>query len=128
MLADFTSDCLREFPDANRKALFFWGRNELYAGDIAYALGDARLDFIAFDTQPQTALEDAFLLQDAADYLIASAGTYAVSWNFSHLLEALGKNTSYLSKDIARLLAEGVLSDEYFFPPPAHAPLSTAPT
>ena len=114
MLADFASDCLREFPDANRKALFFWGRNELYAGDIAYALGDARLDFIAFDTQPQTALEDAFLLQDAADYLIASAGTYAVSWNFSHLLEALDKNTSYLSKDIARLLAEGVLSDDIF--------------
>lgn len=114
MLADFASDCLAEFPEANRKALFLWGRNELYAGDIAEALGDARLDFIAFDTQPQTALEDAFLLRNAADYLIASAGTYAVSWNFSHLLKALDKNTSYLSKDIARLLAEGVLADDIF--------------
>ena len=114
MLADFTQDCLLEFPNANRKALFFWGENQLSGRDIARALDGAELDFIAFNTQPQTSFEDAFFLRNTADYLIASAGTYAVSWNYSRLFSDLSKNTSFLSKDIARLLAEGVLGDDIF--------------
>ena len=112
-LKDFVTDAMAQ-TSADRTALILWGDQYMDAADLADALADAKLDFLAMNTRPYTAFEDLYLLRDAADYLIASGGQYAVSWDYAHLLETLSANTSYLTADITRLLTEGVLGDDLF--------------
>ena len=72
-LSEFVADTLSG-STANRRALFLWGDNPLSAAELAEALKDAKLDLLALNTQPAHAFEDAYVLRDAADHLIAAAG------------------------------------------------------
>ena len=121
MLHDFASDFFEEFP-SDRRAVIFWGEQELPSDDIAEALKGFELDFIAFDTQKYDLFEDAYNLKETADYLIATSSDYSTSWDFSHILYMLSKNSSILCTDISRIINESALLD------PIYSRMSTTPS
>ena len=112
-LSEFVADTLSG-STANRRALFLWGDNPLSAAELAEALKDAKLDLLALNTQPAHAFEDAYVLRDAADHLIAAAGETAVPWDYVGLLAFLEQNPSALVRDLARQVQEGTAAHPVF--------------
>ena len=112
-LSEFVADTLSG-STANRRALFLWGDNPLSAAELAEALKDAKLDLLALNTQPAHAFEDAYVLRDAADHLIAAAGETAVPWDYAGLLSFLEQNPSALVRDLARQVQGGTAAHPVF--------------
>ncbi len=114
-LKEFVASAQEEFP-ASRYALIFWGSLPMDMADIKAALSGSCLDFIGFDTEAVDSAETAYMLQDAADYLIAHTGAYAaMGWNYDTLLSALSQNSSLPTSDIAQIVSEGMSSNEFYF-------------
>lgn len=102
-----------EYP-ADRNALILWdhgggstggyGYDEKFAtagsmslGGINKALkdGGVTFDFVGFDTCLMATVENAFVVSNYADYLVASEETEpGIGWYYTDWLTALGKNTS----------------------------------
>lgn len=112
-LSEFVTDTLSG-STANRRALFLWGDNPLSAAELAEALKDAKLDLLALNTQPAHAFEDAYVLRDAADHLIAAASETAVPWDYAGLLAFLEQNPSALVRDLARQVQGGTAAHPVF--------------
>ena len=124
-LTKFISYCAKNYP-ANRNMLIFWdhgggslsgyGYDEKNASSgsmslagINTALKDAgiRYDFIGFDACLMATLENALMLTDYADYLIASEETEpGVGWYYTDWLTKLGGDTSMPTIEIGKNIVD----------------------
>ena len=124
-LTKFIQYCTRYYP-ANRNELIFWdhgggsisgfGYDEknsssgsMSLGDINTALKDAGItyDFIGFDACLMATMENALMLTQYADYLIASEETEpGVGWYYTDWLTALSKNTSMPTIEIGKNIVD----------------------
>lgn len=119
-LSGFIQYCNANFP-ANRNELILWdhgggsvsgyGYDEKYKngsmnlGGISQALKDGGItfDFIGFDACLMATAETAFMLDDYADYLVASEETEpGIGWYYTEWLNKLGKNTSMPTVEIGK--------------------------
>ena len=112
-LSGFIKWAGKEYP-ANRNALILWdhgggstggyGYDEKFAssgsmslGGINRALrdGGVTFDFVGFDTCLMATVENALVVSNYSDYLVASEETEpGIGWYYTDWLTALGKNTS----------------------------------
>ena len=128
-LTGFIQFCAKNYP-ANRNELIFWdhgggslsgyGYDEKNAnagsmslGGINKALSDAGVtfDFIGFDACLMATLENALMLTNYADYLIASEETEpGVGWYYTNWLTELSKNTSMSTLEIGKNIVDDFVS------------------
>ncbi|MBQ6003581.1 MAG: hypothetical protein IJL16_02460 [Clostridia bacterium] len=113
-LRSFVETSEAEFDSCNRKGLFIIGENKLSSFDMEDALNGADLDFLAINSSSFISFEDAYILRNTADYLISSGAEYCVNWDYANFIAMLANNTSYLCRDIARLLYDGIVTDSIF--------------
>ncbi|MBR2284390.1 MAG: peptidase C11 [Ruminococcus sp.] len=124
-LTKFIQYCTKNFP-ANRNELILWdhggGSVSGYGYDeknkssgsmdltnISKALKNAgaTFDFIGFDACLMATAETALMLDDYADYLIASEETEpGVGWYYTNWLTKLGKNTSMPTIEIGKNIVD----------------------
>lgn len=124
-LVDFLDFCSEHFP-ANRYDLIMWdhgagsvsgyGYDERYPynssmslADIDKALTSAKIkfDFIGFDACLMATLENALMLSQHADYLIASEESEpGIGWYYTDWLNQLSKNTSMSTIQIGKNIAD----------------------
>ena len=128
-LTSFIRYCTENFP-ANRNELIFWdhgggsvtgyGYDEKYASTgsmsldgINKALKDAgtKFDFIGFDTCLMATVENALMLNDYADYMVASEETEpGIGWYYTNWLSKLSSNTSMATVDIGKNIVDDFVS------------------
>jgi len=124
-LTSFIEYCAENYP-ANRNELIFWdhgggslsgygydeknpGAGSMSLAGIDRALKDAgmKFDFIGFDACLMATLENALMLTDYADYLIASEETEpGVGWYYTNWLTNLSKDTSMATIDIGQNIVD----------------------
>lgn len=124
-LTSFIQWCAKNYP-ANRNELILWdhgggsvsgyGYDEKYRSsgsmtldNISKALGDAGVtfDFIGFDACLMATLETGLMLDNYADYLIASEETEpGIGWYYTNWLDSLGKNTSIPTVDLGKMIVD----------------------
>ncbi len=120
-LTSFIRYCNKNFP-ANRNQLIFWdhgggsvsgfgydekksGSGSMDLAEIDNALTDAgvRFDFIGFDACLMATAETALMLNEHADYMIASEETEpGIGWYYTDWLTELGRNTSLPTVEIGK--------------------------
>ena len=124
-LTSFIQWCAQNYP-ANRNELILWdhgggsvsgyGYDEKFKNsgsmtldNISKALSDAGVtfDFIGFDACLMATLETGLMLDDYADYLIASEETEpGIGWYYTNWLNTLGKNTSIATVDLGKAIVD----------------------
>ena len=124
-LAGYIQWCAKNFP-ANRYELILWdhgggsvsgyGYDEKYKSSGSMTLsgikkaldkGGVKFDFIGFDACLMATAETALMLDDYADYMIASEETEpGVGWYYTDWLTALGKNTSLPTVEIGKKIVD----------------------
>lgn len=129
-LSSFIKYCSTNFP-ANRNELVFWdhgggsvtgyGYDEKYASsgsmdlagiDKALKNGGVKFDFIGFDACLMATAENALMLNDYADYLIASEETEpGIGWYYTEWLADFGKNTSRSTLDIGKDIVDSFVTE-----------------
>ena len=133
-LTGFIRYCTQNYP-ANRNMLIFWdhgggslsgygydeknaragsmtlsGINEALAKKALTDVGVV-FDFIGFDACLMATLENALMLTDYADYLIASEETEpGVGWYYTNWLTELSKNTSMPTLEIGKNIVDDFVS------------------
>ncbi len=120
-LSGFIQWCAKNYP-ANRNSLIFWdhgggsvsgyGYDEKYVSsgsmslaeiDEALTDGGVKFDFVGFDACLMATTENALMLTEHADYLIASEETEpGVGWYYTDWLTALSKNPSMPTLEIGK--------------------------
>jgi len=120
-LSDFIQWCSDEFP-ANRNGLIFWdhgggsvsgygydekfqssGSMSLSEIDKALRDGGVKFDFVGFDACLMATAENALMLTEHADYMIASEETEpGIGWYYTNWLTALSGNTSLSTVQIGK--------------------------
>ncbi|WP_026521391.1 clostripain-related cysteine peptidase [Butyrivibrio sp. VCB2001] len=120
-LSSYISWASKNFP-ANRNILIFWdhgggstggyGYDEKFPqagamslGGINKALkdGGVTFDMVGFDTCLMATVENALVVSNYADYLVASEETEpGIGWYYTNWLSALGKNTSMETTQIGK--------------------------
>ena len=129
-LASFIQFCSKNFP-ANRNELILWdhgggsvtgygydeknkssGSMSLAGIKQALKSGGVQFDFIGFDACLMATAETALMLNDHADYLIASEETEpGIGWYYTRWLTNLGKNTSMPTLDIGKNIVDDFVSE-----------------
>ena len=129
-LSDFIKFCTSKYP-ANRNELIFWdhgggsvsgyGYDEKYAkkgsmdlAGISKALknGGTKFDFIGFDACLMATAENALMLNEYADYLIASEETEpGIGWYYTEWVKNFGSNTSMPTVEIGKQIIDGFVSE-----------------
>jgi len=124
-LKEFIRYCTENFP-ANRNELIFWdhgggslsgfgydqkytrsGSMTLSGIDTALAGAGAKFDFIGFDACLMGTCENALMLADYADYLIASEETEpGTGWYYTNWLTSLSDNTSISTVELGRQIID----------------------
>ncbi len=124
-LTRFIKFCQTNFP-ANRNELIFWdhgggsitgyGYDEKHASSGAMSLAGIntalknagmKFDFIGFDACLMATAENALMLSQYADYMIASEETEpGVGWYYSNWLTELSRNTSMPTLQIGKKIAD----------------------
>ncbi len=124
-LAFFIRWCVEHFP-ANRNALILWdhgggsisgyGYDEKYASagamdlaELGRALtdGGVTFDFVGFDACLMATAENALMLTQHADYLIASEETEpGIGWNYTRWLTALSQDPALPTLELGRILVD----------------------
>ncbi|MCR5719368.1 MAG: peptidase C11 [Lachnospiraceae bacterium] len=120
-LVEFVNYCNKNFP-ADRKELIFWdhgggsltgyGYDEKNGNGTSMTLAGinqamksvgTKFDFIGFDACLMATMENALMLTDYADYLIASEETEpGVGWYYTNWLTKLSQNTSMPTVEIGK--------------------------
>lgn len=120
-LTEFIKYCNKHFP-ANRNNLIMWdhgggsvsgygydetntlsGSMDLAEIDKALTNAGVKFDFIGFDACLMATAETALMLNDHADYMIASEETEpGIGWYYTNWLTKLGKNTSMPTVEIGK--------------------------
>ncbi len=121
ILTSFIRYCNKNFP-ANRNQLIFWdhgggsvsgfgydekksGSGSMDLAEIDSALTNAgvQFDFIGFDACLMATAETALMLNQHADYMIASEETEpGIGWYYTDWLTELGRNTSLPTVEIGK--------------------------
>ena len=116
----------KKYYSANRMALIFWdhgggsvtgyGYDERYGSGSSMTLAGINtalknagvtFDFIGFDACLMATVENALMLSQYADYLIASEETEpGVGWYYTNWLTKLGENPSMKTTEIGKLIAD----------------------
>ena len=129
-LTEFIKYCKKNFP-ANRNDLILWdhggGSISGYGYDeknkssgsmnlsgIRKALNDANMkfDFIGFDACLMATAENALMLNDYADYLIASEETEpGIGWYYTDWLNAYAKDPSMDTINIGKNIIDGFVDE-----------------
>ncbi|MBR3418665.1 MAG: peptidase C11 [Oscillospiraceae bacterium] len=124
-LSEFIRYCAKNFP-ANRNELIFWdhgggsvtgyGYDEklrnggsMDLGGISQALkdGGVTFDFVGFDACLMATAETALMLNDYADYMIASEETEpGIGWYYTNWVTQLGSNTSMPTVEIGKNIVD----------------------
>ncbi len=124
-LASFIQWCAKNFP-ANRNELILWdhgggsitgygydekntrtGSMTLAGIDKALKDGGVTFDFIGFDTCLMATVENGLMLNDYADYMIASEETEpGLGWYYTDWLTALSRNTSMPTLQIGKTIVD----------------------
>lgn len=124
-LSTFIKYCAKNFP-ANRNELILWdhgggsvsgygydeknkssGSMDLANVSKALKAGGVKFDFIGFDACLMATAETALMLDDYADYLIASEETEpGVGWYYTNWLTKLGNNTSMPTTEIGKNIVD----------------------
>lgn len=125
-LSSFIKYCSSNFP-ANRNDLIFWdhgggsisgyGYDETHKSSgsmglpgISRALNDGGItfDFVGFDACLMATAETALMMNNYADYMIASEETEpGIGWYYTDWLTKLGKNTSEATVDTGKNIVDG---------------------
>ncbi len=120
-LTEFIKYCKKNFP-ANRNNLIMWdhgggsvsgygydetnafgGSMDLAEIDKALTNAGVKFDFIGFDACLMATAETALMLNDHADYMIASEETEpGIGWYYTNWLSKLGSNTSMPTVEIGK--------------------------
>lgn len=128
-LATFIKWCNKNYP-ADRNELIFWdhgggslsgygydeknaksGSMSLSGINTALKKGGVTFDFIGFDACLMSTLENALMLTNYADYLIASEETEpGVGWYYTNWLTKLSKNTSMSTVEIGKNIVDDFVS------------------
>ncbi|MDO4566744.1 MAG: clostripain-related cysteine peptidase [Oscillospiraceae bacterium] len=128
-VTDFVNYCAENFP-ADRYSLIFWdhgggtaggfGSDELYPdgslalSDIDEALSEAgvKFDFVGFDACLMGTVETAYMLEEHADYLIASEELEpGEGWKYDGWLPALVENSSIETVELGKLIVDSFISE-----------------
>ena len=124
-LAGYIQWCAKNYP-ANRYELILWdhgggsvsgyGYDEKYKSSGSMTLsgiqkaldkGGVKFDFVGFDACLMATAETALMLDDYADYMIASEETEpGVGWYYTDWLTALGKNTSMPTVEMGKRIVD----------------------
>ncbi len=124
-LTEFIQWCARYYP-ANRNELIFWdhgggsvsgyGYDQKYPNSgsmslagINQALADAgvKFDFIGFDACLMATMETALMLDQYADYMVASEETEpGIGWYYTNWLTELSKNTAKPTVEIGKKIVD----------------------
>ena len=124
-LASFIQYCKENFP-ASRNELILWdhgggsvtgfGYDEKFASvgamdlaeiNTALKSGGVKFDFIGFDACLMATAETALMLNEHADYLIASEETEpGIGWYYTNWLTKLGSNTSIPTLEIGKNIVD----------------------
>ncbi len=128
-LSDFIRFCGQNFP-ASRYGLILWdhgagsvtgygydeknvraGSMDLAEIDSALSSAGVKFDFVGFDACLMATAETALMLNDHADYLIASEETEpGIGWYYTNWLTALGKNTSLSTLEMGKMIVDDFVS------------------
>jgi hypothetical protein len=129
-LASFIQFCSKNFP-ANRNELILWdhgggsvtgygydeknknsGSMTLAGINEALKAGGVKFDFIGFDACLMATAETALMLNDHADYMIASEETEpGIGWYYTNWLSKLGSNTSTPTLDIGKNIVDDFVTE-----------------
>ena len=129
-LSNFIKFCAKNFP-ANRNELILWdhgggsvsgygydeknakkGSMDLAGINTALKNGGVKFDFIGFDACLMATAENALMLNEHADYLIASEETEpGIGWYYTNWLSKLGQNTSTPTLDIGKNIVDDFVSE-----------------
>lgn len=124
-LADFIKYCTKNFP-ANRQELILWdhgsgsingyGYDEKNASSGSMTLAginealksaNTKFDFIGFDACLMATVENAIMLTQYADYMIASEETEpGIGWYYTNWLTKLSENTSIDTIDLGKIIVD----------------------
>ena len=128
-LSEFIRYCAKNFP-ANRNDLIFWdhgggsvtgygydeklrnGGSMSLAG-ISKALrdGGVKFDFVGFDACLMATAETALMLNDYADYMVASEETEpGIGWYYTDWMTKLGSNTSISTLELGKSICDDFTS------------------
>ena len=128
-LTSFINFCTENFP-ANRNELIFWDHGSGSVAGYGYDEKNARsggmtlagiknalkdsgaiFDFIGFDACLMGTAENAMMLEDFADYLIASEETEpGVGWYYTDWLSALSANTSIPTTELGKTIIDSFVN------------------
>ena len=120
-LSSFIKWCKKNYP-ANRNSLIFWdhgggsvsgygydekfqssGSMSLAGIDKALTAGGVKFDFVGFDACLMATTENALMLTEHADYMIASEETEpGIGWYYTNWLTKLSENTSMPTIEIGK--------------------------
>ena len=128
-LAGYIQYCAKNFP-ADRYELILWdhgggsvsgyGYDEKYVNSGSMTLsgiqkalnkGGVKFDFIGFDACLMATAETALMLDEYADYMIASEETEpGIGWYYTDWLTKLGRNTSMPTLDIGQQIVDSFVT------------------
>ena len=128
-LASYIQFCAKNFP-ADRYELILWdhgggsvsgyGYDEKYVSSGSMTLsgiqkalnkGGVKFDFIGFDACLMATAETALMLDEYADYMIASEETEpGIGWYYTDWLTKLGRNTSMPTLDIGQQIVDSFVT------------------
>ncbi|MBQ3947146.1 MAG: peptidase C11, partial [Ruminococcus sp.] len=129
-LASFIQYCSKNFP-ANRNQLILWdhgggsisgygydeknqssGSMSLEGVSQALKKGGVTFDFVGFDACLMATAETALMLNDYADYLIASEETEpGIGWYYTNWLNKLANNTSTPTLEIGKNIVDDFVTE-----------------
>ncbi|MBO6046291.1 MAG: hypothetical protein J6P61_00925 [Erysipelotrichaceae bacterium] len=125
-LTGFINWCNKNYPTSNRKALILWdhgggsisgyGYDEKYRTSGTMTLSalqkalkatNTKFDFIGFDACLMATVENGLMLNDFADYMIASEETEpGIGWYYTNWVSQLNKNTSINTLELGKMIAD----------------------
>lgn len=128
-LSEFIRYCAKNYP-ANRNELIFWdhgggsvsgygydeknknsGSMNLAGINTALKDGGVRFDFVGFDACLMATAETALMMNNYADYMIASEETEpGIGWYYTDWLTKLGSNTSISTLEIGKQICDDFVS------------------
>lgn len=130
-LTDFINFCTDNY-EANRYALIFWdhggGSNQGFGHDEhfprttmslaeiddALEAANTKFDFVGFDACLMATYETAIMLNDHADYMIASEETEpGIGWYYTDWLKELTQNPSMSTVDIGKNIIDSFIEKCY---------------
>ncbi len=129
-LSSFIKYCAKEFP-SNRSELILWdhgggsvsgygydeknknsGSMTLAGIDTALKDGGVKFDFVGFDACLMATAENALMLNEHADYLIASEETEpGIGWYYTRWLSEFAKNTSKPTIEVGKTIIDDFVSE-----------------